>query len=347
MAQQDRIKFISFLQILGVSLVVLGHSLHEYPIDNGFSTTFYRLFQTIRMPLFVFISGFLFNYSRVKKGELKPYKQFFWGKCQRLLVPYLFLSSITFVPRVMMSRYAEDAVELSFPQFFRSLIYSDQLVIVYFWFLPAIFFMLNITYWGIKVAGRHLSIFYIAMLIVSVILNANIGPDDITFLSLSRTFNLLIFFILGVAYAEYKSKLDIIFSKLYVGAICAIIWLICFYAPGDNYIVQITCNLFGLAMCVSVSLLLCTRSSMIMHLEGFTYIIYLLSWYTCIASQQVLHLFTNFPWWVYSVIAFLTSIYIPWSIGKLLYRYAPTQRRARVALWLLGHNPNRAQSRAK
>lgn len=347
MAQQDRIKFISFLQILGVSLVVMEHSLHEYPINHGFSTDCFLLIESISMPLFVFLSGFLLNRSRCKTGKLKPYKQFFWGKCQRLLVPYLFLNAVTFIPRVIMSRYADDALELSFAQFFRSLIYSDQLVIVYFWFLPAIFFMLNITYWGIKSAGRHLNIFYITMLIICLILNANISADDITFLSLGRTCNLFIFFTLGVIYAEYKSTCDLILSKQYMAFVCAAIWLSCFYAPGDSYALHIACNVFGVAMCVAISHLLCTHSDMIMRFEGFTYIIYLLSWYTCIASQQVLHSFTNFPWWVYSVIAFLTSIYIPWSIGKLLYRYAPTQRWARIALWLLGHKPNHTPSHAK
>lgn len=117
MTQSGRTRFISFLQILGVVLVILGHSLHEYP-DNYYQLWFYRLFQTVRMPLFVFISGFLFMVSMIKKGDSMTFVGFAKNKTQRLLLPYYFLEVITFVPRSIMSRYADDDIELSGSSFF-------------------------------------------------------------------------------------------------------------------------------------------------------------------------------------------------------------------------------------
>lgn len=341
MAQTDRIKFISFLQILGVVLVVLGHSLHEYPIDHGASTLYYTLFQTVRMPLFVFISGFLFNYTRIKSKKLKPYKEFVSGKAQRLLLPYFVLTCVTFIPRAYLSKYADDVIEPSIENLFKALIFSDNLVIVFFWFLPAIFLMLNIVYWGFKISNGKEKILYIVLILIALALNYHEEIESITFLSIGKALHLFIFFVLGTVYAAYSSYLERVLSNYFTLISAATIWIILFFIPSDSYIVHILCNLSGLCMCLSLSHTFGCKCKWIMHLEGFTYIIYLLSWYTCIASQQLLHSFTDWPWWVYTIIALLSSIYLPWSIGKALYHFAPKSKTARIMLWLLGHNPNR------
>ncbi|MDE6134813.1 MAG: acyltransferase family protein, partial [Muribaculaceae bacterium] len=54
------LKFVAYLQIIGIILVVLGHSCHMYPDGNhGHSTLLYRMLFSFRMPLFMFTSGFL------------------------------------------------------------------------------------------------------------------------------------------------------------------------------------------------------------------------------------------------------------------------------------------------
>ena len=73
------------------------------------------------------------------------------------------------------------------------------------------------------------------------------------------------------------------------------------------------------------------------HLIGANYLIFLLSWYCNVASQQVLSHFVALPWWVYSVLSLVSGIYVPW----LGYRYLKTHshsRWVRVAAFLLGQN---------
>lgn len=58
------LKFIAYLQVLGIILVVLGHSFHEYPDGAGGKTLLlYRMLHSFRMPLFMFVSGFLMVYT--------------------------------------------------------------------------------------------------------------------------------------------------------------------------------------------------------------------------------------------------------------------------------------------
>ena len=64
------------------------------------------------MPLFVFISGYLLQYTLQKKENSinnlvsNNYLNFVYQKAKRLLLPYLFISSLFFLPKVYLSHYA-------------------------------------------------------------------------------------------------------------------------------------------------------------------------------------------------------------------------------------------------
>uniref|UniRef100_UPI0025B00928 acyltransferase family protein n=2 Tax=Bacteroidales TaxID=171549 RepID=UPI0025B00928 len=167
MAQSKRIRFISFLQILGVILVILGHSLHEYPGDFH-QFWFYRMFQTVRMPLFVFISGYLFMISMVKREYNVSLVDFIKNKAQRLLVPYFVLTILTFVPRALMSEYADEPVKMDINSFISSIFFSDKLTIVFLWFLPVVFVLLCVSFIGIKLFKNRLSLFFLIGGILSI-----------------------------------------------------------------------------------------------------------------------------------------------------------------------------------
>lgn len=68
------IKYIAYLQVIGIILVVLGHSFHEYPDgDFGRSMLFYRMLFSFRMPVFLFVSGFLMVYTtRLRAPKARP-----------------------------------------------------------------------------------------------------------------------------------------------------------------------------------------------------------------------------------------------------------------------------------
>lgn len=336
----QRIRFISFLQILGVVLVILGHSLHEYPGDYQ-QYWLYRLFQTVRMPLFTFISGFLFMITMARRGDGLTLKAFVGNKVQRLLVPYFFLSVATFAPRALMSGYADDPVSLDFVSFAASLFFSDRLTIVFLWFLPVIFVLLCLAFVGWRVSGRRPTWFFAVGGALALVGYFCVDPWAWTFMSVGRVADLAIFFMVGAAYGRWKERADRWLARWWLSLGCGCVWLALFYAGELPALLCLVCSIAGLGMLVGFSLHACEWPLSWRHLDGYNYMMYLLSWFTCTLSQQVLHRFTDFPWWVYTVVALTTSIYIPWAIGKLLHRYAPVSGGARLLLWLLGHNPNR------
>ena len=341
MAQSKRIRFISFLQILGVILVILGHSLHEYPGDFH-QFWFYRMFQTVRMPLFVFISGYLFMISMVKREYNVSLVDFIKNKAQRLLVPYFVLTILTFVPRALMSEYADEPVNMDINSFISSIFFSDKLTIVFLWFLPVVFVLLCVSFIGIKLFKNRLSLFFLIGGILSIAGYFCVNQWEWTFMGVGRTAKLAVFLMCGIAYGRWKPDIDFLLGQWWFGGICAAIWCTLFYTENLSGIYGLVCSLSGLAMLITLAIIACEWQLGWRHLEGYNYMMYLLSWFTCVVSQQILHHFTDFPWWIYTIIALLSSIYIPWSIGKMLHRYSASSRSARSILWLLGHNPNKS-----
>lgn len=337
MKQNKSLKFISFLQTLAIILVVTGHSLHEYPENNGFSTLVYHLIYSFHMPLFIFISGYLFRYTQTNKETPQPYSTFFKKKFQRLIVPYLFLCAITFVPRALMSAYADEPIEISFHNFIGSLLYTDKMSIPYLWFLPAIFILLNISYFTNRLFRQLEPAILFILLAIGFILNLTIGHDSITLLAISRALFHFVFFILGICYATYQHQLNVL-NNIPSLLIFFAIWLCtAFISRNGNEVVALVCSISGIAFCTVMSILVADKIKFLTHLEGFSFMIYLLSWYTEIFCQQVLHSFTDFAWWVYTILAIATSIYAPWAIGKILFRYSSRSKIARHMLFLLGH----------
>lgn len=101
---------------------------------------------------------------------------------------------------------------------------------------------------------------------------------------------------------------------------------------------DILCSVAGIAACISVAKILEERQWRFLdHLLGATSLIFLLSWYFNIASQQVLSHFVKLPWWVYSALSLVSGIYIP----RLAYRYLERHRDSRwvkVTALLLGQS---------
>ncbi|MDE5749851.1 MAG: acyltransferase family protein, partial [Duncaniella sp.] len=60
MAGEGRLKFIEYMQVIGIILVVAYHSVYMYPDgDHGRSLFLYKLIGTLMMPLFMLVSGCL------------------------------------------------------------------------------------------------------------------------------------------------------------------------------------------------------------------------------------------------------------------------------------------------
>lgn len=320
---KGKLQFIDYMQIFGIILVIVGHSLHEHPDGiGGVTTLVYRMIYSFHMPMFLFISGFLLMYSLTSTNRQRPtYTKFFTGKFKRLIIPYLTLSIITFVPRVYMSSYADDTFELSLSSFLQSLLITEKAVIPYFWFIQSCFTLLLVCYAVIVIADKYrldgdwtifgLCTVTFALLIFTPVCSVNI-------FSINKTLSMCFYFCLGIAFCRWYDVVTryLKFSKWWFLVISLAAWLISFYIFEYTYEHPVIA-FFGIIMSISLTKFLVAENiPFFNHLSGAYYFIFLLSWYPNVATQQVLSHLVTLPWYVYTILSITLGIYFPWLIYK-------------------------------
>lgn len=341
MADDEKLKWISYIKIVGIILVVIYHSFHEYPDGiNGNSLLLNNMMASFRMPLFVFASGVVLSYGCARKKSMLGYGRFCWYKFQRLMIPYFVLLILVFPIRSIMSNMADDAVEMNINSLVNSLVYTESLTILFFWFLPMSYICQLIGYAGYCIRGINIYVYYVVISVLSLGLYFSEFLSNVSFFSLKSVGEYLIFFVLGmVCGINAKKFISLIkWDSVLVFMIFAILWYIT-YCWHERSVVNYVCSLSGICMMISfVNVLVKYNVKVLDHLEGATYMIFLLSWFCNVGSQQVLHYFTDFPWWIYTITSIFTAIYIPWLVYKFLLKYSGRSRVCAVTSYLLGYN---------
>ncbi len=340
--RKDILKFIAYLQIIGILLVVFGHSFHQYPDGSGgTSLLIYRMMYSFRMPLFMFVSGFLMVYTTVIRQSANSGWRFVRSKMRRLMIPYFFLSVVVFVPRALMSSMADDPIELSLGSFIRSMFYVDNMVIPFFWFLQASFILLvgsHLFIHYMRRAGLRDAVVFFILGSVAIILLV-LTPVAGEFFSFNQVCRLGVYFVAGMVYCRWHQRIDAVIdwkSPLTL-LLTAAAWVVLFFLTESTPWVAV-CSAMGIAMSISVAKMLEYHDIDILDpLIGTNYIIFLLSWFFNVACQQVLAHFVVWPWWVHTVLSIVTAIGCPWLLYQTMRRRKDNPV-VRAAAFLLGQS---------
>lgn len=344
------LKFIAYLQIIGIILVVLGHSFHEYPDGDAHGKTFiiYRMIYSFHMPLFIFVSGYLMMLTSgfLSESPHHTIRDFIKNKFLRLILPFIVLTLVTFVPRSMMSSVADEPLELSFKSLAGSMLWYENLVIPYFWFLQASFLLLILNFIFLTGARRfRISITWMLILLFTIAIIMPCLPltySDI--FAFDRVIDLGVYFTAGMIYCRFMTTIDARIpwtSPLFL-CVTSALWVVSFIFTEDTSI-EVLCALIGIAMCISLAKILVKKNITVLdHLVGANYIIFLLSWYFNVIFQQVLHHFVELPWWIYTVFSLIAGIYIPWLFYKYMQRHADSKF-VKITARLLGQSLKKSQ----
>jgi len=340
MQQQKQIKYIALLQVMAIILVVLYHSFHQHPGGNfGFDLWGMRLLATMRMPIFLFISGFLMVVTTNRK---KPsWKTYSVGKIKRLLVPFVVLTLVTFVPRAMLSDIADEPIGLTVQGLADSLVRSDSMVIPFFWYLQASIILLCLTYGATLLArraGLQPAALYLALFVVFYVIKC-LGTVHTDLFSAARIAKWGVNFYLGALYACLPSRLDsmIPWTNPVFTVVSAVVWISLFALfEYDQWLSQLI-TVAAFVTFVSLARIFEKRNITVLdHLIGANYIIFLLSWYFNILAQQVLHhVVPTLPWQVHTVLSLILGVYCPLLLLNIL-RHNPEGRFSKAVAFLLG-----------
>lgn len=334
--------FIAYMQIIGIILVVLGHSFHEFPDGrHGTSMLLYRLCYSFHMPLFLFVSGFLMAFSTEMSGKKRSPSKFIISKVKRLLLPMIVLTVITFVPRAKMSFAADEVISLNSHNFIMSFIDSSYMPIPFFWFLHVSFLLLCGCFLIIYVFKKIKIPPLVTLIIIFIILlyYALSSLPSTTILSLSQLKQMGFFFVIGAVYALCSERIDryIPWEKIWFFVLTFMLWLVSFFLLEHTMTFYI-CSLMGIVTSISISKILVRRQwKFLDHLKGANFIIFLLSWYCNVFFQQFLAHFFSLPWWIHTLLSLISGIYIPWLGYKYLERHQDSKW-IRLTSTLLGQS---------
>lgn len=313
----SRNRLISFMQAFGIILVVAGHSTYQLG-HAGHVPSICRWLYTFHMPLFFFISGYLLKYSNTRKGiQLSDMPAlgkdgFITGKARRLLVPYVIISSVVFIPKTMMSAIALRPVDMSVWSYLGMLLYPHTNVIGYFWFLPSLFLIFCMAYIAAKTKAKTNDSLLIVCLIAVSIVNPGTG-----LLGLDSALYNAVFFAAGYMFRKHMLETVVGRHSATAAAVTFTVSVALMYAP-DTGIRYLLTSFNGILMSVALAhLYIAGKMRFLDHLDGATYTIYLLSWFPQVASQQILmSLVPGITWHVTTALAFFSGLYVPLMVHR-------------------------------
>lgn len=334
---------VTYIKIIGIILVVMGHSMHEYPHSEGWPVTLYWTLYTFRMPLFIFASGLVMSLSFKHRGvNRRSVPSFAVDKFLRLMVPYFLVMLIACVPRMMLNSMADDPISLSINNFTG----ADDLIISLYWFLPFSFTIMLIGYGGIYLSERYTRygapLFFAIAIPIALALHIFRIGWDIWFFAFGNVPRLGIYFLLGMAYGYYMERVDrgIRWASPLLFVCALVLWLALSYV-NESTLCGFACALTAIVMIISlVNILVAKKVTVLDHLAGSTYMIFLLSWFANVACQQVLSHLVSLPWWVYSLLSLTLGVYMPWLVYRWLINKNADGSSGRLRLataFVLGH----------
>lgn len=352
-------KNIAFLQVFGILLVVLGHST-----NNGGIPFLSKWIYSFHMPLFIFISGFLFYLTTKDIYNLNLYN-FINKKFKRLILPYIIISSIAYLPKVFLSKFAQRGIDLSMGSYLHSLLYPWDNVIRFFWFLPTLFFIMIIVVILLKVTKNRLHIvFYFSVIFSFIVLNF----IDIEIFNINGIFNYMLFFCLGMMYCKYKETVNKILEKN-IGKIFIVVFVLLLMNAtteifnGINVtgaetgkmtdivtsIEFIKYKLFYVGIAISgiilstiLSKLYCKYNlTFLEHLDGKTFTIYLLSWFSQVFVRIIGYQILNLSMIYVVPVSFILGVYVPVMINIYVKNFILKCNKFRFLSIILGINLKR------
>ena len=309
---------VNVVRGLALILVVLGHSFPDG--DMGpvlFSAKWIRSYLYLfHMGVFFVLSGFVMS-ARLYQGTYSLKTQI-WKKVSRLLFPYFFYSILTLLPKLILSRYANNPVDLN----------SLWMVLLGkspnggMWFLWHLFLISVVFLCAMRILSNAGIGIKTAVLMAIGILGYCIYELDPAGI-LSNSCKYALFFSVGVVLGRYYDSAKKCFRLIPALILLAVDWIIA--CPRLN--ISIAYGLTGIigfygifAIGVHVNEKKTGIKRALDYLGKNSYGIYLLSYFGQIPLRIVLYSRMHMPYWVCVGAMFIGGMFLPmigiWIIRK-------------------------------
>lgn len=316
---KQKIAEISFLHVFAILLVVIGHSFFQ--TESLIVDWIYQF----HVPLFFFVSGYLFNVS-VQGRKLQPYV-FLRRKAVRLLLPYFALSTLLFVPKVLLSQFMVRPIQANWSEYVLMLIYPYRNVNGSYWFLPTLFFLFLFAVIALslsrRVQRRASHAVFCLLLLVLAIISISLPFSHDTVFNIVGAIHYAFYFALGCFVSNFRL---LRFLNKEITALLLFLLTFALSIIGLNVNTSPLTGLFlaldGILMSLALARLYAKyKLCFFNHLSPVSFTIYLYHGIFQALSIQILMRFTHFDTAFYILLAILTGVYGPFLIYKLLFNF--------------------------
>ncbi|WP_018464790.1 acyltransferase family protein [Segatella paludivivens] len=310
--KSNKIAWLSVLQGWAMLLVVLGHiDLNneivdpEHPFVNLIHSTIYGF----HMPLFMFISGYLFYITKINKEKL--YGTTILAKFKRLYIPMIFFTCVALLPKVILPTLMKHPADISWSYFVDVFILYKTNPLSEMWFVVSLFILMLL--YPIYKSANHNKVLEYIILVVSIILS--VSNIQCKYFQLGQVSYMLFYFYSGILVSKYK------WYEYAQNKYVLILSLMLFVVVNVELpIVPIVRNLVGIIFSFSLCQNLCKFfSNLFSSYRNYTYQIFLMGIFFQMGVRY-LYLYSEIkyivPFWLLYVFSIFVGIYIPVLISK-------------------------------
>lgn len=191
---------MAFLSIWGIILVVIGHSGFTSPDIANRLSIFHQWIYTFHMPLFFFISGYLYSLTNRSFQQIDN-GRFIAKKFNRLLIPYFVLGVVIFIIKYVFANLSTADRIFSIDSFLYMFIapQAPNSTMGFLWYLITLFVIFLIVR-AISWMRLNLKSNINCLFIIALSWIAELFLPRITFLNISGVLWYLPFFICGILF---------------------------------------------------------------------------------------------------------------------------------------------------
>lgn len=316
-----KINRILIIQGWAILWVVIGHApllpIHEIS-QPVYVSLLYDIAYSFHMPLFIFVSGYLFRMTRIERHM--PYREMISEKLRRLGIPFVVFTIIAMAVKSVFSADMARPATFSVGEFVNAIIFPGNGPLSELWFVATLMW-----YFALRPLWEILDSKPVATIIVLTILFYMPEFTENNLLCYQQVIHYAIFFYLGTI--ARSKKISGTPSLRYIAAICttAIVYPI-FVGGGISAALEIIVPVLGIFVSIILAIAADKYTPQIMSsFRDYSYQIYLMGIFVQIAIKMLYKHGIIPHYGIGYVLCITCGIYIPvlvsMAIKKLNNKY--------------------------
>ena len=317
MTERKKINWLLILQGWTMLWVVLGHApLGVAGEGPGWENSLYNLAYSFPMSLFILISGYLFQMTRLAPGSKWKYGDMLADKALRLLVPMAVFTMVAFLLKVLLPSQMDREADLTLWGIVSAFLRPYNGPLREMWFIVTLFWMFILSplwQWSLGKPWR-------SALLAALLLVLHYFHLDWEFLSLKRVFAYAFWFYCGILMSCRNIPEKVIAPRKFLFMVAGLVIYIA-GLPLDGMICTAGAVIFSLALALALDSFLPRIFS---SFRNYTYQIFLMGIFAQMGIKILYRIF-DIPYIPAYLLCVAAGIYVPVLISIAVKRtgFAP------------------------